>query len=151
MKKRQNSNITSPLLYIALGVLLMIFKTQMLNWAMTLAGLFFVASGILGLLRGRTVTGIINIALGVIVLVVGWTLVSIVLLVLGIFIAAKGVISLIETLKAPHKSALRVVFAALTIAIGVALAFGNLLGNLIVFIGVLLVIDGILGLIGAMK
>lgn len=151
MAKKQNFNLSSPLLYILLGLLLVIFKAQMLNWAMTFAGLFFVLTGLLDIIKGRISNGVINIALGVIVLVVGWTLVNIVLLVLGVFIAAKGVMNLIEILKRPKKNALSVVFAALTIAIGVALAFGNLIGDLIVIIGVLLIIDGVLGLVGAKK
>lgn len=151
MAKKQNINLTSPLLYILLGVLLVIFKTQMLNWAMTFAGLFFALTGLIDLIKGRSASGVINIAIGVIILVVGWTLVNIVLLVLGIFIAAKGVMNLVEILKRPKKNALSVVFAALTIAIGVALAFGDLLGDLIVIIGVLLIIDGVLGLFGAKK
>ena len=151
MAKKQNINLASPLLYILLGVLLVVFKAQMLNWAMTFAGLFFILIGLVDLVKGRAASGVINIAIGVIILVVGWTLVNIVLLVLGVFIAAKGVMSLIEILKRPKKNALSVVFAALTIAIGVALAFGDLLGNLIVVLGVLLIIDGVLGLIGAKK
>lgn len=151
MAKKPNVNLASPLLYIVLGALLVIFKTQMLNWAMTFAGLFFILVGLFDLVKRRSSSGVINIAIGVIILVVGWTLVNIVLLVLGVFIAAKGVMSLVEILKRPKKNALSIVFAALTIAIGVALAFGDLLGNLIVIIGVLLIIDGVLGLVGAKK
>ena len=151
MAKKPNVNLASPLLYIVLGALLVIFKTQMLNWAMTFAGLFFILVGLFDLVKRRSSSGVINIAIGVIILVVGWTLVNIVLLVLGVFIAAKGVMSLVEILKRPKKNALSIVFAALTIAIGVALAFGDILGNLIVIIGVLLIIDGVLGLVGAKK
>ncbi len=151
MAKKQSFNLASPLLYILLGVLLVIFKAQMLNWAMTFAGLFFLLTGLIDIVKGRATSGIINIAIGVIILIVGWTIVDIVLLVLGIFIAAKGVLSLVEILKRPKKNALSIVFAALTIAIGIALAFGDLLGNLIVIIGVLLIIDGIIGLLGAKK
>ena len=58
---------------------------------------------------------------------------------------------LVDVLKAKKRNAFAVVFAAFTIAIGVALALGNLLGNLIWIIGLLLVIDGALGLLGAKK
>ena len=151
MAKKQKVNLSSPLLYIVLGALLVIFKTQMLSWAMTFAGLFFILTGLLDLTKKRNSTGIINIAIGVIILIVGWTLVKIVLLVLGVFIAAKGVMTLVEILNQKKRNALRVVFAALTIAAGVALAFGNLLGNLIVLVGILLIVDGVLGLVGAKK
>jgi uncharacterized membrane protein HdeD (DUF308 family) len=151
MAKKSSVSISSPLLYIILGALLVIFKSQMLNWAMTIAGIFCLVMGILDIVKGRVGSGIFNIALGVIILVVGWTILSVVLLVLGVLIAAKGVADLIAVFKRKKKNALSVVFAILTIVIGIALAFGNLLGDLITVIGVLLIIDGILGLVGAKK
>ena len=149
MAKKSKFSISSPILYIILGALLVIFKSQMLSWAMTIAGVCCVIMGIIDLAKGRTKSGIFNAALGVIILVVGWTILNIVLLVLGVLIAAKGVIDLVEVLKHKKRSAFRVDFAALTIALGIALAFGNLLGDLIVIIGILLIIDGALGLLGA--
>ena len=151
MAKKLNFNISSPLLYVILGALLVIFKMEMLNWAITLAGIFFTVIGIVDFIKGNTKTGILNAAIGIIILVVGWTILDIVLLVLGILIAAKGVMDLATVLKLKKRSVLRVVFAALTIALGVALAFGDLLGDLIAIVGVLLIIDGALGLLGAKK
>ena len=151
MAKKSKIGISSPILLVILGALLVIFKSQMLNWAMTIAGICCLGMGILDLVKGRTKGGIINIALGIIILVVGWTIINIVLLILGILIAAKGVMDLIEILKQKKRSVFRVVFAALAIALGVALAFGNLLGDLIVIIGILLIIDGALGILGAKR
>ncbi len=148
---KKRINISSPVLYLILGILLMIFKMQMLSWAMTLAGIAFVIMGVLDIINKRTKSGIFNIALGVIILVVGWTILNIVLLVLGVLIAAKGVMDLIEVLKRKKRNALKVILAALTIALGVALALGDLLGNLIWIVGLFLVIDGALGLLGAKK
>ncbi len=151
MAKKSSLNLSSPILYIVLGALLMIFRSQMLSWAMTIAGIVFVAMGIVDIVKGNVKSGIINIALGAIILIVGWTILSIVLIVLGVLIAAKGVMDLLDILKSKKRNALSVVFAALTIAIGVALVFGKLLGDLIWLIGLLLVIDGVLGLLGAKK
>ena len=102
MAKKSKFSISSPILYIILGALLVIFKSQMLSWAMTIAGVCCVIMGIIDLAKGRTKSGIFNAALGVIILVVGWTILNIVLLVLGVLIAAKGVIDLVEVLK--HKN-----------------------------------------------
>ena len=148
---KKTINISSPILYLVLGILLMVFKMQMLSWAMTFAGIAFVVMGVLDIIKNRTKSGIFNIALGVIILVVGWTILNIVLLVLGVLIAARGVMDLVEVLKRKKRNALKVILAALTIALGVALALGDLLGNLIWVVGLFLVIDGALGLIGAKK
>lgn len=151
MAKKSNVNLSSPLLYIVLGLLLVIFKAQMLNWAMTIAGIFFIVTGIIDLTKSRTSSGAINLVIGILILVLGNTLLSVVLIVLGILIAVKGLIDLLEVFKGKKRNALQVVFPVISIVVGIALAFGNLLGDLIVIIGVLLIIDGVLGLLGAKK
>lgn len=151
MAKKQSLNVSSPLLYIILGVLLVIFKAQMLSVAMTIAGIFFAVIGIVDLTKGRTSSGAINLIIGILILVLGNTILNIVLIVLGILIAVKGLVDLLEVLKRKKRNALQVVFPIISIAVGVALAFGNLLGDLILIIGVLLIIDGVLGLLGAKR
>ena len=150
MSKKLKNNLSSPILYIILGALLIIFKAQMLNWAMTIAGVFFAVMGIVDLTKGRK-SGALNLVIGILILVLGNTILDVVLVVLGILIAVKGLVDLLEILKNKKRNAIQVVFAAISIAVGVALAFGNLLGDLIVIIGVLLVIDGALGLLGAKR
>ena len=49
------------------------------------------------------------------------------------------------------KNALEIVFPILTVVVGGMLAFGNGLDVMIVIVGVLLAIDGVLGLIGSLK
>mgnify|MGYP003530486166 FL=1 len=82
--------ITTPVLYIVLGVLLAVFRSQMLNWAMTLAGLFFIITGIIDVSKKTAFSGAINLIIGIAILVLGWALTNIVLLVLGVLIALKG-------------------------------------------------------------
>lgn len=153
MAKKSNFNLSSPLIYIVLGALLVIFNIELLKWAMTAAGIFFIVMGILDLIKNRIPNGIVNLAIGIIIIVFGWLITDIVLKVLGVLIAAKGVMDLIAVLKLKNKSILGIVFAALTIAIGVMLVidFGDVIGKVIKVIGVLLIVDGILGLVGAAK
>ena len=51
MAKKSNSELFSSLLYIIIGVLLIVFRSQTLGWAMTIVGALFVLSGILDLIR----------------------------------------------------------------------------------------------------
>ena len=81
----------------------------------------------------------------------GWVATKIVLIVLGVLIAVKGLFALIDVFKKSRKNALEIVFPILTIVLGVMLAFGNGLGVMIAIAGVLLAIDGVLGLIGSLK
>lgn len=149
--KKQNTELFSSLLYIIIGVLLVVFRSQTLNWAMTIIGAFFVLSGALDLLKKNYTGGAVSLAIGIAILVLGWLAVGIVLLVLGILIAVKGVFALLAVLKKSKKNALQIVYPILSIVIGVMLAFGNGLDIMIVIVGVLLAIDGVIGLMGSLK
>lgn len=151
MAKKRNSDLISALLYIVIGVLLIVFRSQTLNWAMTVAGIVFIVSGILDLVKKNWAGGAVSLIIGIAILVLGWVAAAIVLLVLGILIAVKGVVALINVLKKGPKNALEVIFPILSIVIGVLIALGNGLDLLLVIGGVLLTIDGIIGLVGALK
>ena len=151
MAKKKNSELFSALLYIVLGILLVIFRAQTLNWAMTIAGIFFIVSGVLDLVKKNYSGGAVSLIIGIAILVLGWIATKIVILVLGILIAIKGIVALIEAFKKSSKNALDLVFPILTTVVGVLLAFGNGLDIMILIVGILLAVDGVIGLAGAMK
>ena len=153
MAKKSSMGITTPVLYIVLGVLLAVFRSQMLNWAMTLAGLFFIITGIIDVSKKIAFSGAINLIIGIAILVLGWALTNIVLLVLGVLIALKGLVEFIEVmgLKKKKRSFLRLAFPILTVIVGLGLAFGNALDHIIVAVGIILIVDGVLGILGAKK
>ena len=72
-------------------------------------------------------------------------------LAIGILIAIKGVLALLDALKKHKTTLLDVLFPVLTIIVGVMLAFGNGLDIMILIVGILLMVDGILGLLNALK
>ena len=150
MEKKSYSELFSSILYVLLGVLLIVFQSRTIEWAMTVAGVFFIVSGVLDLIKRNWVGGAISLIIGCAILVLGWLATAIVLLVLGILIAVKGVFALIDAFKRGPKNALEVVFPILSILTGIFLAFGNALDVLIIITGVLLLIDGIIGLVGSL-
>lgn len=151
MAKKFDLKNSSPVLYIVLGALLTVFGHKMLGIAMTVAGIVFVVLGIIDILGARMTSGVTNIVIGAVILVLGNLVLDIVLLVLGIIIAAKGVMALVEVLKNQNKNITEIIYPAITIIVGVGLACGNLLGDLIVVVGILLIVDGVLGLLGLKK
>ena len=151
MAKKTNSELFSALLYILVGVLLMVFRSQTLGWAMTIAGVIFLVSGILDLVKKNWTGGAVSMIIGIAILALGWLAATIVLLVLGILIAVKGVVALLEVFKTKKMNALDIVFPALTVVVGVMLAFGRGLDIMILIVGALLAIDGVLGLVGSLK
>ena len=149
MAKKSFSGIFSALLYLALGILLVIFKTETINWAMTIAGIVFIVSGILEVIKKEWAGGGISLVIGIVILILGKLIKDVVILVLGILIAVKGLVSLIDEFKRSKKSVLGITFAILTILVGIALAFGNGLDIMLLVCGIVLIVDGILGLVAA--
>ncbi len=151
MAKKTNSELFSSLLYIIVGVLLVIFRDQMLGLAMTIAGIVFVVSGILELIKKNWTGGAISLIIGIAIIVLGWLVTWIVLLVLGILIAIKGVLALIDVFKKSEKNILEMIFPILTIVLGLLLAFGNGVAIVVAIVGIFLAVDGVIGLIGTLK
>ena len=149
MAKKSFSGIFSALLYLALGILLVIFKTETINWAMTIAGIVFIVSGILEVIKKEWAGGGVSLVIGIIIFLLGNFVKDVVILVLGILIAVKGLVSLIDEFKRSKKSVLGITFAILTILVGIALAFGNGLDIMLLVCGIVFIVDGILGLIAA--
>lgn len=150
-KKANNSALMSSLLYIVIGVLLIIFRDQTLGWAMTIAGIVFVVSGALDLVRRNYTSGAVSLVIGIAILVLGWTAAQIVLLVMGILIAVKGLFALFDALKRKRKNVILILYALFSIVIGLLLAFGNGFGMMVMVVGILLTVDGVLGLLSALK
>ena len=151
MAKKLNVNTSSPLLYIVLGALLIIFGDSMLGWAMTIAGIFFIVTGVMDILKGNLVSGIVNLFIGIAIIAAGWLIASVVLLVLGLFIAFRGAMDLVPLLKNGVKDIVRYISPVLTVVVGLALAFGNGVEIIITVVGVLLIVDGALALLGRKK
>lgn len=149
MLKKFNSELILSLLYILIGVLLVIFRDRTLGLVMTVAGVIFLVFGILELLRSNWTGGAVSLIIGLSIIVLGWLLTKIVILVFGILIALKGVVALIDELRRFKKNAVDIVFAVLTIVIGLLLAFGELLSIMIAIAGVMLMFNGIVKLISS--
>ena len=150
MARNSKSELISSLLYIFIGILLVIFQDRTLGWAMTVAGALFIVFGILDLVKSNWAGGAVSLIIGISIIVFGWILTGIVILVLGILIALKGAVALIEAFRTDQKNVLDILFAVLTIVVGLLLAFGNLLSTMIIIAGVMLMFDGVLGLVGSL-
>ena len=150
MAKKKNSNFSSALLYIVVGALLIYFRGEALHWAMTIGGVLFLVSGVIDLLRKNYSGGAISLIIGLVILLGGWLFLEIVLLVLGILIAVKGLFALIDALRG-KKSFIAALFAIGSIVVGILIAFGNVVDTVLLVAGILLVVDGVLGLFAGRK
>lgn len=151
MAKKKTTELFASILYILIGILLVAFPGEAISWAMTIGGIFFIVSGVLDLIKKNWIGGAVSLIIGGVILILGWKLVDIVLLVLGILIAIKGIIALVAAFQRSKKNALTIIFPILAIVAGIMLAFGNGFGVMLLIVGILLIVDGVLGLIGSLK
>ena len=150
-KSMKASGVLASLLYIVLGILLLVFPGEALKWAMTIAGVVFIVFGALELLKKNILGGAVSLIIGIVILVFGLALTGLVMLVLGILIAVKGALALLQVLKSKNKSLLSILFPCLTIVCGVLFAFGNGLDLVIMIGAILIILDGVFGLIASLK
>ena len=150
MFKKIDKNLFSAILYLAVGALLIMFKAAVVDWAMYIVGAIFIVSGVLDVLKKNYTGGGISLVIGLVICLLGWALKEIVLLVLGILIAVKGIVALLDALK-KKLDVFEIAFTILTIVTGVMLAFGNGLNTILVIAGILLAVDGAIGLFASLR
>ncbi len=151
LKKIGNNELFSSILYIVVGVLLAIFRAETLRWVMIAIGVLFIVTGVLELVKKNWAGGAISLVIGIAIAVLAGFFVNVALIVLGVLVAIKGVIALIDVIKRSSKNALEIIFPILAILVGIGLAFGPLASIIILIVGILLIVDGVIGLVGALK
>ena len=81
--KKVSNSVMYAVLYILIGVLFIVFKSSMLNWLMTIAGIVFIALGIYDIIKKNMTNGIIEAVIGVVIILGGWLFVEVVLIIFG--------------------------------------------------------------------
>lgn len=152
-KKKIGAQLFSAILYIAIGILMVSLRSGLIGWLVTIAGIIFIISGILDIVRKNWFSGAVNLIIGIVILVLGNLIPNIIFIVIGVLLAVKGLVALIEAIKKGPANALEIVFPIISVVIGVTLVFawGKVIDIVLIVGGILLIIDGIIGLIGALK
>ena len=148
-KKLSTGTILAALLYIIIGAMFIVFRSSMLGWALTDAGILAIAYGIYLSFNKQLVLGIIFAVVGVLLIVGGWVFLNIILIVFGVLLVVYGVKGLIEALQKKKKAVFPIVVSILTIVAGILFIVSKwaLVDWMFIIIGAVLIIDGILALI----
>lgn len=146
--KKVSNGVVYALLYIVLGVLFIVFKSGMLKWLMTIAGIVFIALGIFDIIKKRLTQGIIETVIGVVIIVGGWLFVEIVLLVFGALLIVKGVTDLIKACQSKSKDFSKILCAVITAIVGILLVVAKwvTLDWFFIVLGAVFIIDGLFAL-----
>lgn len=155
---KKESMITS-LISIALGILLIIMKGEVISLALTILGVAVLVSAIVDFANKWTNTGIVKAVIGVCILVFGWVFINLALYVLAAAIIIMGLLQISNNYKyAPVEITLKgkiFLYAkpALTVLAGGCLLFnqGGTMNWIFIVTGILLIVEGVLELAGAFK
>ena len=155
---KRTEKIVAASLIIALGVLLVILRGEIVSILMTVLGLALIAFGVLDLFNCAVPPAVVKLVVGVVVIFCGWLIVEAVLYVLAAYLLIAGILLLYEKIKFRARCinlfhALCVyAIPALCLVIGVLLLFnqGNKAQWVFIIGGVFTVLEGGLLLIGAL-
>lgn len=154
---KTSNKLLSAVLTIALGILFIILKANVVSIAMTLLGAALIVSGIIDLVHKQLAPGIVKAIIGVAVIVFGWTLMSIAIYIMAALLLAFGVVQLVQAIKEKQNNTMKKVLSfiepVLMVVVACCLLFnqGGTIAWAFIVAGVVLIVEGIIALIGCLK
>ncbi len=141
------SKIISAAALIIIGVLMCIYKQQVIQWLMLILGIMLIVKGVLDFMSGLTIIGGFEIVLGILTLVFGFAFVQIAVIVLGVILALYGVSGLMY---GGFRNLFTLIYCIVLIVGGVMLAcnYSQAIDWIFIVVGVMLILEGILSLFG---
>ncbi len=147
------SAVSTGILYIVMGILMIVFRAGMIKWALIIGGALMIIYGIYSIVQKKASTrdGVIMAIGGLVCVIGGWWFLEIALIVLGIVFIVKGFMDLIKN--GFGKSGQGLIAPVVTIVVGVLLVVSRwaLVDWLFIILGIVLIVDGILTLVGSRK
>lgn len=119
------NKILFPIVMLLSGILMIIFRSSMLNIALYIVGALFIVSGIITLVKKEFLYGVINLVIGIVVILLGSILLDIAILVIGILLLVVGIVHLVNLIINKKKEILGYVAPIIMLLIGGLLVFGN--------------------------
>lgn len=154
---KRTEKIVSAGLTIALGVLLILLKADIISILMTVLGVGLIALGVMDLVHKLVPPAVVKLVSGAVVILCGWVIVSAVLYIVAAMLLVAGIILLYEKIKgkvcfsSKWKTVCDYAVPVLFILIGLCLLFnqGNTVNWVFIISGIFTVAEGGLLLITA--
>ncbi len=158
--KKTNSNgvptgIVTAAFMLVIGVLLIIWKSAVLSWAITILGAALIVAAVLDLIKQDWISCIIKAIIGVVVIVFGWVLLDAARIVLAVVVLIYGALQVFDAIKnvASNKSLLAKILSFIQPVIVVVIAICLFINSPALYIvaGVFFILEGALGLVSELK
>ena len=152
------SMLISAFMTLAVGILFLILKTDVISIAITVISLALFLKAALDVIRLRILSGVVKVVLGIAVLIVGWWLIDVAVLILGAVLLAFGALRFLKALFR-RKRGVRLWKIIITLIEPVICVMGALLlinsrgvalEGVVTVVGIILVVDGVLALLGTL-
>lgn len=143
----KSQKIISAILTIALGVLLIAMRGEMISVFMTILGVALIVLGTIELIQKYVTQAVIKIVVGGLIILFGWTLVSAVVYIIAAFVLIVGILGLYDCLRYCVKClrgmeiVKEIAIPATCILIGLTLFF-NAWDWIFIVAGILTIIEG---------
>ena len=157
---KKTSQLVSALMTLAIGILFVILKASVVGICITVLGVALIVTAVLDLIKKYVVSGVVKALLAATVLIIGWLLLDIALIILGIVLLVYGLLEIYKTVigavKDKNVGALAIILGLIEPVICVVAAIflitntGSAIAWTVIVAGVLLIIDGALGVIRAL-
>lgn len=154
--KKYSSLITAILMLLA-GILLIVCKSSVLSWAITIVGVLLIVMSVIDLIDHNYTMFVVRAVLGILLIVLGWTLVSVLFWVFGAILLVYGILQLVNYIRSGTKVGSFVGFMAvystpiINIVIGLCLLLcnlGQITDILMVIIGIFFIVEAVASLFG---
>lgn len=157
MNKKQD--LIASAVSIALGALLIAMKGNIISIALTVAGVSLIAFAVIDILHGGKTLAVIKGVLGVCILVFGWVFINLALYIVGGFMIASGLMQIVnhnkpgKVIYSKKQQNIELIKSIMLVLAGACLLFnqGAAVDWVFVVSGVLLIIQGIMGVIEGAK
>lgn len=149
----KTSKFLSPVLSIVLGILLLVFKGDVVSIALTVLGVVFLVMGIMDIVNKQITLGIVRMVIGAAIIVFGWLLLSVALYVIAVFLIIAGIYGIYKLLQKKSAKALDYLQPILLTVVGLCLFFnqGGTVAWVFIVVGIILIVQGIVGLLNVLK
>ena len=151
-KSISNNTLLTALLYTLVGIMFIVFRSATLKWGLVAIGALTIVYGIIMIVNKNLVSGIIYLIIGILLIISAFLFLSYVLIALGALLVIQGIVYMLKELRG-KKRTLNIIVALVTIIIGILLIVSKFVffDWFLIIIGIVLIVDGILMLLGVKK
>lgn len=156
---KKSEKLITALLTIAIGVLLLVLRGELISILMTVVGVALIVLGVMDLISRAIPAAVIKLVCGIAIIVCGWVVVKAVLYVFAVLLIILGILIIYYNIKrrvkgcTPFQTVCKYAVPIICIVIGVLLFFNGGVAVNVIFIvcGILTIIEGGLLLFNALS